>query len=169
MKTIKVSPIEAELYLRRVQSQMKIRLAKALAETLRETREFAVQMSSGDVKEDELRRMGHPYAKRHYRNGKWGSRRNDAPAIPFGDAAIINDQTGQFRGGWKTEGPNTSPSGGLMGRVYNDTKHASLIEAAGNPDSKQIKRPIEAAVKKVAEPLFEAKVREAVVGAIENP
>lgn len=170
MKKLKLSPIEAELYLKRVTNQLKIKLARALAQTLREGREFAVQMSSGDVSEAELRRMGHPYAKRHYRNGKWGARRTNAPAVPFGDPAVINAQTADegFREHWKTEGPNYAPGGGggLMGRIYNDSDHAGFLESGTRF---MIRRPIEEAVESVAKPLLKEKVVLAIVDAVERP
>jgi hypothetical protein len=80
--------------------------------------------SSGPYSLAALRRMGHPYARRH-------------AAAPL-DPAVINLQTGRFAASWRLE----SVGGGLIGgmRVVNDAPYAGYLEEG---TSRMIRRPIE--------------------------
>ena len=72
------------------------RLAAAEAVTLQEAKARAILLSSGTLSTAELRRRGHPYARRN-------------PTSP--NPQIINAQTGVFRQAYTTPPPVPSASG----------------------------------------------------------
>ena len=91
-------------------------------------------LSSGPLSQRQITKMGHGYAKAH-----------PDPPLP---ASIINEQTGEFKEGWRIEMFYDSTDGGVMGRLVNDTRHADLIEAGGTSRSRMIARPIQSIVEK---------------------
>jgi hypothetical protein len=83
--------------------------------------------SSGPYKQSELTRMGHPYAKRNPKRigQKWAGR--------------INEQTGEFKHGWKWSHVEAG-SGDMVGTLSNDSDHAKYLTRDGT--SRMVGRPV---------------------------
>lgn len=104
----------------------------------------AVELSSGTLTPKDLRRMDHPYAKRH-----------GAPKLNPG---IINAQSGDFRGAWEREEPKADGDG-LTSALYNtDPKAEKWLQ----PGTKfMVARPIDAAIEERVAPRREARIEHA--------
>lgn len=103
--------------------------------------ETAQQFSSGTLKPKDLRRMDHPYAKRH-----------GAPKL---NPAVINAQTGEFRGAWQTD-PVSSGADGLESALYNtDPKAEKWLEPG---TKKMFARPIDELIESRVAPRREARI-----------
>lgn len=79
---------------------------KAGADTVRDARAWAIYFSSGTTSTAQLVRLGHPYGHGFARfiasdTRAFGKMIVRGP-IPYGDASIINTQTGRFRDDWIT-------------------------------------------------------------------
>jgi len=96
----------------------------------------ARELSSGAVSTEELRDdpWNHPYG-----HGETDYRGRVRGPIPYGDSAMINEQTGEFKAGWHLE---EIPHGFIL---INNSEHAAELEFPG-PESPSIKRPILEAV-----------------------
>jgi hypothetical protein len=77
---------------------------------------------------EELRRRGHPYAKRHFK----GRFRGGLPAPPF----VINNQGGDLNRSWRSR--VVVIAGNAVGTVYNIALHARYMMGT----KKMIARPI---------------------------
>jgi hypothetical protein len=109
---MKVTPERAALILRRRALTFEREVRRAETEILAQAQRMAVDLSSGGYTSAMLRRMGHPYATRR-------------PAPPQ-SAAIINAQTGLFRGSWRTSGPRRTGSG-FKSTLENTAGYAALL------------------------------------------
>jgi hypothetical protein len=98
-------------------------------ETLEKAHELLIKQSSGKISTKELRRMGHPFARRAPQ---------DSPP-----ADIINSQSGEFKGKWRNRGVKTT-SKGTSGKVRNISRKAGFMH--GTP--LMVKRSVVEAVKK---------------------
>ena len=89
------------------------RLAAAEAVTLQEAKARAILLSSGTLSTAELRKRGHPYARRN-------------PTSP--NPQIINAQTGVFRQAYTTPPPVPSASG-VTASVVNVAAYSGYLSA----------------------------------------
>lgn len=104
----------------------------------------------------ELRRMGHPYARRRWTKNK---KFKGVPTLPA-PSYIINRQTGRFFDAWKRK--VESDQTGVTGTVWNVTSYGKYLRPGGTV--KMIGRPImPTAIKlcygRMIAPLLEAKRR----------
>lgn len=95
-------------------------------------REAAIRRSEGPLSTAELRRLGHPYARRHGR--------------PRRDPNTVNQQSEDFRNAWETEGPDEQ-GGILAGSVFNTDPKAELLK--DGTDAMFARAPHEAALRDV--------------------
>lgn len=84
----------------------------ALSDALTETLSNARRASSGFTSPADLRRMGHPYARRHGRT--------------LLDPFVINAQSGKFLQAWARSGPQEE-RGALTGLVTNSDPKGELL------------------------------------------
>ena len=125
-----MTPREMIAELKRRKIQLSSECAKAEALTIKEAKRLAVAYSSGPFSSAQLRKMGHPYARR-------------APNSRF--PAVINVQTGQFRSNWHT-GKANSPDM-LKTWLINDDRVADFMKGT----KLMVERPIIQAVQKLIE------------------
>lgn len=131
-------------------------LQAAERKTTDQLRTIVRTLSSGTVSERLLSTSvmeggyGHPYG-----HGSFGSLGPRGP-IPYGDAAVINAQTGQFRAGWQSFYGSWAGST-LVNKVVNNSDHARKLEAL--PDAVQIARPIMARAAERIAPIRIANIR----------
>lgn len=120
--------------------------------TVQDAYDKALDLSSGAITEPMLRRMDHPYARRH---GK-----------PLRNPDVINVQTGEFRAGWVRV---TIPSADPEGRVENTSWVGPYLEQLdGGPNSTMFpRRPNEAVVAEVM-PRFEARAERELIRAFQG-
>lgn len=100
--------------------------------TLTEAKYELEQASAGTLAPADLRRLDHPYAKRH-----GAARRNPA---------ILNRKSGETARKWRKVA-SRAVRGGTRGRVTNRSKAAQWIKRAGEPASSQVERPVIARVR----------------------
>lgn len=119
-------------------TRMKDRIGKALTSALDLTVSDGVKLakvySSGNRSLAQLRREGHPYAKRHenYRGSP------GVPALPYGDAGIINDQGGGFKQDWRGKRARLL-FGSAVAELRNDSEVADYLDQG---TTSMIRRPI---------------------------
>lgn len=102
-------------------------LAQAMDEAADEALNLARRYSSGTFPMPALRRMGHPYARRH--------------GTPRRDPSIINAQTGQFVKAWKKR-HIVIQGGEVIAQVVNESPHAAFL----NGTRFMFDRPVEVRV-----------------------
>lgn len=113
--------------------------------------------SSGEYSLAKLRRMGHPYAKRHMTPKGRRAKRRGTPAIPYGDPTIINAQSGTFRGAWRVGvGMNRDQ---ILVRAENRSRAADYLEFG---TKRMIARPLPRKLEKTLAPDFKKRL----IGAI---
>lgn len=115
-----------------LQSKIISAVIQAEQESLKETVATFHRQSSGGLTRRDLRRMGHPFARR-------------APQSPV-DASKINIGEGTFSREWQQEGVVSSDSG-TEGSAYNNSESAKWLATGGKGRSKMVERPIVEAVK----------------------
>lgn len=113
-----------------------------------EMQRIAEDMSSGRISTAELRRLGHPYARR--------LPVNSAPLPDF----LINSQTGLFRASWKMRVTKTRD--GWTVTLYNDSPYAKFMIGT----SKMRERAILQRVLLKMQPRVSAEVKQIVVQTI---
>lgn len=113
--------------IRALDREIDARIDMALAAGLGKAKDAAVEMSSGPYSTARLRKMDHPYARRH-----------GSPNLP---AEIINAQSGMFRSRWQAQILSSS-FGSAVGRISNDSPVAEFL-VKGN--DKMFARPIDQA------------------------
>jgi hypothetical protein len=110
-----VTAREIAAYLRRVAQRLPEEVRAAEAASGRELLQACIENSSGLLSSADLRRQGHPYARRH-----------GTPAL---DPDTVNRQSGAFIHAWRLDGPR-SAEGGLVTAVFNvDPKAAAFLES----------------------------------------
>ena len=102
-------------------------VAAAEAEALEDAKREALASSSGPLTKRDLRRMDHPFARRH--------------GQALTDPEIINKGGGDFYRDWQTE-PVTATGDGTEGRLFNDSKSAHWLSRGGKGKSKMVARPV---------------------------
>lgn len=111
------------------------RLAAAVVaaeqETLDDAERELKRRSEGTLTYAEMRRMGHPYARRD-------------PQTPL-DPAMLNTHSGELLRGYEME-EVTASEDGTFGSVFNNSEHAQWIMSGGQGNSLMIERPIVQAV-----------------------
>lgn len=136
--------------LRETADRLESRAAAAVANTLDDLQRAAEGRSRGPLTPADLRRLDHPYARRH------GPRLNPD---------IVNEQSGGFAGNWRQDGPHVR-AGGIEGSVYNADPKAPFLEQEEPPPGSTpmvARRPDLAAAEEV-EPRFEARMEVALEG-----
>jgi len=124
----------------------------AVRQTTFAVRDRARAYSSGPFSLKLLRRMDHPYARRH-----------GSPQLP---AAVINQQTGIFWSSWEV-----AVSDEAVGSVFNTAPHARYLydpDSSEHPDggtTRMFGRPLPETVADELEPEFEQRVFGAVAEA----
>ncbi len=116
----------------RLRSKIVAVVIQAEQESLKEAVTAFQRRSSGGLTRRDLRRMGHPFARR-------------APQSPM-DASKINIGEGTFSREWQQEGVVFSDSG-TEGSAYNNSESAKWLATGGKGRSKMVDRPIVEAVK----------------------
>lgn len=129
-------------------------LKKAEYNTLMFGFEQALALSSGPFSLSQIRKLGHGY-----------SRADPHPPL---NPAIINEQTGEFKAGWRIEMFYGGPELGVSGGLVNESVHADLIEGAGSGASRMIRRPISQVLEKRMEVVREANLENAIFQAIKE-
>lgn len=122
---------KAAQYFANLEKRLTAAVIAAENRTLTQARYELEQASLGTLTPSDLRRLDHPYAKRHGR-----ARR---------DPAILNRKSGETATAWRLR-PSRKVSGGTRGRVVNRSRAAQWIKRAGEPASKQVVRPVIARV-----------------------
>ena len=140
MATYNTTPKKAAALLRALPALLEKAALQEQRDSLADAQRLLIQQSSGTVSLAELRRMGHPFARR-------------APqASP--DAAIINDQGGAFRKSWRKVAPVRSGDF-VTSRVVNTDPKARFM----NGTKTMVKRPIIAAVEAKLKPIRKNRAR----------
>lgn len=107
------------------------RLAAAVVaaeqESLDEAQRQLLRQSEGQLSPADMRRMGHPFARRD-------------PQTPI-DPAVINVGAGDFLRGYFQE-PVVASEQGTEGAVINDSESAGWIASGGHGKSRMVERPI---------------------------
>lgn len=94
--------------------QLQAKAEQAVKKTLEDLKAEAVAATSGSLSPADLRRLDHPYARRH--------------GVPGLDPDTLNVGTGALRASWQTEGP-LYEGGVLTGRLFNtDPKAGDWLE-----------------------------------------
>lgn len=127
-----MTPAQAAARFARVGRELEANVLAAEAVTVKQGKAEAVRLSSGPLSTAQLRRMGHPYARR-------------APTSP--NPQVINVQRGAFRAGWTGDGP-TVTAGGVVSRIYNTSGEAKYLLGTRTA----IARPIREAIIKAVQP-----------------
>lgn len=128
------TPDEIAAFFRQAADRLPAELLQAEADNLRTVLESARDHSSGPYSTAMLRRMGHPYARRHRRASL--------------DPGVINVQSGMFLAAW-TAYPPVMSGDSIRSQVRNDSAHADFMKGTRT----MIPRPI---VSKVTEETREA-------------
>lgn len=137
-----MTPRAGAAALRKISIDVEVKGRQAVNDVAGMTYALAVAMSSGDVPTAVLSArppgLNHPYGL-----GPSNARGPRGP-IPFGDPAMINEQTGDFASHWGID--RTTSDGASEGaRVFNDSPHADFLE---NGTETSRPRPIKEAVEK---------------------
>lgn len=107
-------------------------------ESLDEAQKLLLRQSEGELSPADMRRMGHPFARRD-------------PQTPI-DPSVINVGAGDFLHGYFQE-PVEATEQGTEGAVVNDSESAGWLASGGHGKSKMVERPIVAVVtERVNEP-----------------
>ena len=112
-------------------------VAAAEGKALEDAKREALASSSGPLTKRDLRRMDHPFARRH--------------GQALTDPEIINKGGGDFYRDWQTE-PVTATGDGTEGRLFNDSKSAHWLSRGGKGKSKMVARPVIARIKRLVQP-----------------
>jgi len=140
---VKVSAQEAGAILRRRAQALDREVREAEKDALQYAVKTAEKLSSGPLTSATLRTMGHPY-----RIG--GS--------PPQNPAVVNAQSGQFRGAWRVNGPHAA-RGGLVSEITNTVPYARFLFAG---TARMIMRPILDLIRKRTADYRYRKMQEAV-------
>jgi hypothetical protein len=107
--------------------ERKIREAieRADERTLKRGMHKALQFSSGKKSYRDLRRLGHPYSVRNL--GKLEPGKPHRMAVPYGDPAKINVQSGTFYLSWTIEKPKINGDS-MDSAIKNIAPYASRLE-----------------------------------------
>lgn len=140
MATYILTPEQLAQYFGSRPGVLELEMRGALGEALHLVHSEAVRLSSGPFSLRQLRRMGHPYARRH------GSIQG---VNPF----VVNAQTGAFRAAWQMRGPFAF-AGGFGAEVRNDDPKADWIGGGtrlmlGRDVTGELERRTEAAIERV--------------------
>lgn len=128
-KTIACSAMGAAALLSRLGSDLTRATVAAERENAQDARGELVAASHGSNSTADLRRAGHPYAKR-------------APN-PAYDPSVVNDQGHGFPEGWAAGEPIADETGEtITSAVVNHHPDAHWIATAGEGGSRQVARPI---------------------------
>ena len=112
-----------------------------------------VRHSSGTLTYADMRRMDHPYAKRH------------GTALVY--AAVLNAHERQIADGWKIVGPRAERSR-IVTKIGVSGEHARYIAQAGGPGSKMLPRPIIDRVRTVVAPQIQDARQKAIAHVFEE-
>jgi hypothetical protein len=145
-----MSARDAATYFRTLEARLKSAVIKAETESAREAMAVAVEQTSGTISTRQLRRMGHPYARR-------------APQTPV-DPGQSNDQGGGVPQSWRME--IRFLSDGVEARIVNSHPDARWLKRAGRGNSKSVARPIVAAVLQRIRASRKTRLREAIRAAL---
>lgn len=134
-------------------------LPEALSDALSATAEDAVRRaqwwSSGSLQARDLRRLDHPYARRH------GS--------PRLNPDFVNQRSGVFLESWRSSDPEENEQGDLSAAVFNiDPKAPYLEQPDGGPNSLMFARRPHEQVAAEVEPRFEQRVAQALTRVLEG-
>jgi hypothetical protein len=142
------SPAEAVIRLRKMKTDLKRELRNAEKENLKDGLQIAKVYSTGTYSLETLRKMGHPYAKRHPR--------------PPADPGIINYQSGLFKRSWKKT-LGTWSGNKLHSEIRNNAPYAGFLDKGTDL---MIRRPIRDRVIKALAPRRMIRLHKAVKKAL---
>ena len=108
-----MTPAQFSAHMTKAAAAVPRRLAASEAVTLQDAKAKAIVLSSGTLTTAELRRRGHPYARRN-------------PTSPSPE--IINSQSGVFRAAFLTPAPIVGPDG-VTARVVNVAPYSGYLAA----------------------------------------
>ena len=143
-----MTPEEAAQRLERLANDLRTAANAGLAEILAEAKAAAIRWSSGPLKTAELRRMGHPYARR-------------APMASVDPGRINIQERRAVVEGWVYAPVHRGAGGGLKASVYNTAPEAGFL-STGTPLMER--RPLPERV--IAE--IEPRVEEIMARAVER-
>jgi hypothetical protein len=145
---ITVTPRQAAAWLRKCGKRLRENVAGAERMSLVELRGACRRRSQGALRARDLRRMDHPYARRH--------------GGPLLNPDVVNSSESGFGGAWELDGP-TQADGALSGSVWNsDPKANYLSQEDGDSRTAMFARhPHEAAAAEVA-PRREERLEQAI-------
>lgn len=141
------TPQQVAANLMRRAARVKSELRAAEGQVLDQAKRQAQALSSGPYSLKELRKMGHPYAKR-------------APNPPM-MAGVVNVQSGQFRAAWSRKLGQFGNwwFGGMRSTLTNASPEAGYLKSG--PRSKMIARPIWNLIGATIRPIRRSKLRAA--------
>ena len=142
--------------LKRISKAFPVRMRTALSISGAKGVVIAHKWSSGPIKSDTLRRMGHPYGIRT------GSKKRGPVPQPVG---LINRQESLFYNAWLSAAASGNASS-LKQAVQNVAPYAKYLKTG---TTKMIARPIIALIKTDLQPVFRRTVRQYVGKALNTP
>lgn len=124
---MKISASEAAQRFAGLEQRLREVVRAAETRSLRSARYELEQASRGTLSPSDLRRLDHPYARRH--------------ATARRDPAILNQRTGRLARSWRLVAVKTTKQG-TRGSVINRAPSAKWIKSGGSGASKMVTRPI---------------------------
>ena len=126
-----MTPAQFSQHMTKAVAALPKRLVAAEAVTLQEAKARAILLSSGTLLTAELRRRGHPYARRN-------------PTSP--NPQIINAQTGVFRQAYTTPPPVATASG-ITARVVNLAPYSGYMRGTRLMVARPLPQAVQLAVR----------------------
>ena len=126
-----MTPAQFSAHMTKAAAALPKRLVAAEAVTLQEAKARAILLSSGTLSTAELRRRGHPYARRN-------------PTSP--NPQIINAQTGVFRQAYTTPPPVPSASG-VTASVVNVARYSGYMRGTRLMVARPLPQAVQLAVR----------------------
>ena len=126
-----MTPAQFSAHMTKAAAALPKRLVAAEAVTLQEAKARAILLSSGTLSTAELRKRGHPYARRN-------------PTSP--NPQIINAQTGVFRQAYTTPPPVPSASG-VTASVVNVARYSGYMRGTRLMVARPLPQAVQLAVR----------------------
>lgn len=131
---MKISASEAAQRFAGLEQRLREVVRAAETRSLRSARYELEQASRGTLSPSDLRRLDHPYARRHSKDRSFGG-------SALRDPAILNQRTGRLARSWRLVAVKTTKQG-TRGSVINRAPSAKWIKSGGSGASKMVTRPI---------------------------
>lgn len=143
----KTNAAQAAKLFRSLRSRLTQAVIAAETKTLVVAKYELEQATAGTLTPSDLRRLDHPYAKRH--------------GQALRDPAITNRKTGELNRSFR-RGRVVRVAGGTRGAVTNRARSVAGIKAGGAPSSPMVKRPLTLRVLKRIQPERKRRLQAAI-------